>query len=142
MDLASSLPKNTTVEDDDTEEDSDAERSWYRQGNQQEEEEKCVGDGSAEQKEQDLVNDKKVDLNFVHHPAAEVSPRPPWRHSSSTVRPPAPLRRAEPVRGHASKEGDGPYYEMFGSKREYERLVRGKTRSRRGWSHWRREQQR
>ena len=167
MDLATSLPKKSAVDDDDTEEDSEAERWWYSQGNQvkQEEEDKSAGDVYAEDKEHDVVNDKKEDLNFDQHPAAEVPPRPPWRlrsdavlpappaassassapsapsASSAPAAPSAPLRRAEPVRGHASS-ADGPYYEMFGSKREYERLVRGKTRSRRGVSHWRREEQR
>lgn len=167
MDLATSLPKQSTFDDDDTEEDSEAERWWYSQSNQvkQEEEDISAGDVYAEDKEHDVVDDKKDDLNLDHHPAAEVPPRPPWRlrsdavlpappaasssssapsapsASSAPAAPAAPLRRAEPVRERASP-ADRRFYEMFGSRREYERLVRGKTRSRRGASYRHRQEQR
>lgn len=163
MDLATSLPKKSTVSDDDTEEDSEAERWWYSQGNQvkQEEEDISAGDVYAEVKDHDVVDDKKIDLNLDHHPAAEVPPRPPSDAvlpappaassaasapsdpsvSSAPAAPAAPLRRAEPVRGHASS-ADGRFYEMFGSRREYERLVRGKTRSRGGASYRNHQEQR
>ena len=54
-----------------------------------------------------------------HAPSAAPPANPP---SMPTAPPPANPPSApsfDRVRGHASREGDGPYYEMFGSKREY-----------------------
>ena len=74
-----------------------------------------------------------------------AGPPPANPPSMPTVPPPANPPSAssfDRVRGHASREVDGPYYEMFGSKREYERLVRGKIRTRRDWAYWRRQEER
>lgn len=43
---------------------------------------------------------------------------------------------------HASHAGDGRFWEMFGSRREHERLVGNKNRSRRGYHFWQRQNQR
>ena len=164
-------PPPNDDDDDDTEEDSEGERAWYKQANQASSHTTAPDDFSdmddplfrallqsmmkpekeqnsskanlnqdvkdeeynVEDKKEDLVNDKKMDLI------------PPWRENEPVPVPP-PVPPTEPpsyprVRGHASRESEGRFWEMFVSRREYERLVRNKNRSRRGYSYWHRQQQ-
>ena len=94
------------------------------------------------QDEEYTVEDKKKDFNKSDegYTVEEKKEPPPWSTPGPLPPPPLPPPSPPPlptrIRGHASREGDGRYYEMFGSRRAYERMVRNKYRGRRGSSYW------